>query len=84
MDELFDTVVGCMNFIPSGPADEDMRDGRLAASPTQDLDCLIWEAFAARGIGGVANGRVKGGGSVDEIYGWATTGVGLPQSDLGT
>ena len=21
---------------------------------------------------------------VDEIYGWATTGVGLPQSDLGT
>lgn len=62
MDQLFDVVVGGMNFTPSGPAYEDMRDGLLAASSTQDQDCLIWEAFAARGIGVNASGSVSGGG----------------------
>ena len=62
MDELFDVVVGGMNFTPSGPAYEDMRDGLLAASDTQDKDCLIWDAFAARGIGVNASGSVSGGG----------------------
>lgn len=62
MDELYDVVVGGMNFTPSGPAYEDMRDGLLAASGTQDKDCLIWEAFAGRGIGEGAQGRTKGGG----------------------
>jgi hypothetical protein len=62
MDELFDVVVGGMNFTPSGPAYEDMRDGLLAASDTLDKDCLIWEAFAARGIGEGASGSTSGGG----------------------
>ena len=62
MDELMDVVVGGMNFTPSGPAYEDMRDGLLAASDTLDKDCLIWNAFAARGIGEGASGGTKGGG----------------------
>jgi Zn-dependent metalloprotease len=60
LDELFDVVVGGMNSTPSGPAYEDMRDGLLAASPTQAKDCVIWEAFAARGIGEGADGRTRG------------------------
>ena len=62
MDELFDVVVGGMNFTPSGPAYEDMRDGLLAASDTQAKDCLIWDAFAARGIGEGASASTRGGG----------------------
>ena len=55
-DSLFDVIVGGMNFTPSRPAYEDMRDGILAAAQTQAEDCLIWEAFAAFGIGQGADG----------------------------
>ncbi|MEE8522888.1 MAG: M36 family metallopeptidase, partial [Thermoanaerobaculia bacterium] len=61
-DELFDYVIGGMNFTPSGPAFEDMRDGILAASPTQEKDCIIWDAFAQFGVGVGAEARVRGGG----------------------
>lgn len=60
-DVLLSDLVGGMNFTPSGPAMEDMRDGIL----TQAGDarrCLIWEAFAAFGIGEGARASVKGGG----------------------
>jgi extracellular elastinolytic metalloproteinase len=56
-DELFDAVVGGMNYTPSRPAYEDMRDGILAASPTQEKDCVVWTAFAQFGIGEGAEGR---------------------------
>ncbi|HEX7151192.1 MAG TPA: M36 family metallopeptidase [Thermoanaerobaculia bacterium] len=55
-DALFDVVIDGMNFTPSRPAYEDMRDGLLAASPTTAQDCLIWTAFAQFGIGEGANG----------------------------
>ena len=55
-EELFDYVVGGMNFTPAGPAYEDMRDGILAAVPTQARDCIVWQAFAEFGIGQGANG----------------------------
>ena len=58
-DELFDYVVGGMNFTPAGPAYEDMRDGILAAVPTQAKDCLVWRAFAEFGIGVGADGSVS-------------------------
>ena len=55
-DELFDYVVGGMNFTPSRPAYEDMRDGILAAVPTAAKDCIVWQAFAHFGIGEGASG----------------------------
>jgi extracellular elastinolytic metalloproteinase len=55
-DELFDYVVNGMNFTPSRPANEDMRDGILAAVPTQAQDCVVWTAFAQFGVGEGANG----------------------------
>ncbi len=39
-----------MNFTPSGPDFEAMRDGILAQAPSS-RDCLIWEAFAQFGVG---------------------------------
>jgi len=56
-DELFDYVIDGMNHTPSRPAFEDMRDGILAATPTQEEDCLVWDAFANLGIGVGADGR---------------------------
>lgn len=57
-DQLFDYVVDGMNYTPAQPAYEDMRDGILAAVPTQAQDCLVWDAFAHYGIGVGADGRV--------------------------
>jgi extracellular elastinolytic metalloproteinase len=56
-DKLFDIVVGGMKFTPSRPAYEDMRDGILAASQDAAEDCIVWQAFAAFGIGEGADGR---------------------------
>jgi extracellular elastinolytic metalloproteinase len=57
-DQLFDYVVDGMNYTPAQPAYEDMRDGILAAVPTQAQDCVVWNAFAQSGIGQGADGRV--------------------------
>ena len=61
-DSLFDRVVGGMNFTPSGPAYEDMRDGILAAVSAANNSaterCQVWTAFAAFGIGEGANGTL--------------------------
>ena len=57
-DELFDYVIDGMNYTPAAPAYEDMRDGILAAVPTQAKDCIVWDAFAQSGIGQGADGRV--------------------------
>jgi extracellular elastinolytic metalloproteinase len=57
-DQLFDYVVDGMNYTPAQPAYEDMRDGILAATPTQAQDCLVWKAFSQFGIGVGADGRV--------------------------
>ena len=51
MDSLWDAVVGGMNYTPSNPEYEEMRDGILAASPTAAQDCIVWDAFAQFGIG---------------------------------
>ncbi len=55
-------MVGGMNFTPAGPAFEDMRDGILASANGTGHECLIWEAFAAYGVGVGADGSVSGGG----------------------
>lgn len=61
-DRLFDLLVDGMNFTPSGPAMEDMRDGILQSAAASAEVCLIWQAFADFGIGVGADGQVKGGG----------------------
>lgn len=63
-DLLFDYLVGGMNFTPSQPSYEQMRDGILMSigSSTKPEYCLVWEAFAHFGIGVGASGSVKGGG----------------------
>ena len=58
-DQLWSYVINGMNFTPSTPAYEDMRDGILAAMPTQAEDCIVWQAFAQFGIGEGADGQVS-------------------------
>ncbi|MDQ3366762.1 MAG: M36 family metallopeptidase [Myxococcota bacterium] len=61
-DLLRDFVQG-MKFTAAGPAYEDMRDGMLQAAPARA--CMIWTAFAGRGIGVGADGVLtKGGRSI--------------------
>jgi extracellular elastinolytic metalloproteinase len=51
MDTLWDYVIDGMNYTPANPEYEEMRDGILAASPTQEEDCVVWDAFSSMGIG---------------------------------
>jgi hypothetical protein len=62
-DLLLDYLVDGMNYTPAGPSFEDMRDGILAAVENAGAghDCLIWEAFAAYGVGVGARGKVVHG-----------------------
>jgi hypothetical protein len=56
-----------MNYTPSTPAFENMRDGILAsvANGATPGDCsLVWQAFADFGVGVGAQGVVNGDGSV--------------------
>jgi hypothetical protein len=50
-DDLFDYLIDGMNFTPSGPTMEQMRDGILASAAGSGDECLIWEGFAELGIG---------------------------------
>jgi hypothetical protein len=62
-DQLFSYVIDGMNFTPSKPAYEDMRDGILAsvANGSTPSDCtLVWEAFAKFGVGVGARGDLTG------------------------
>jgi extracellular elastinolytic metalloproteinase len=51
MDALWSYVLDGMNYTPANPEYEEMRDGILAAMPTQAEDCVVWDAFASMGIG---------------------------------
>lgn len=61
--DLLSYFVDGMNYIPAGPAYEDMRDGMLQAvanGPAPGDRCTVWTAFAAGGIGVGASGTVSG------------------------
>lgn len=60
-DNIMTDIVSGMNFIPAAPNYFQMRDGFLAQAPA-DRDCLIWAAFAARGMG--SGGSMNSTGSV--------------------
>ena len=53
-------IVNGMNYTPSRPQNEDMRDGILAAMTARSASsaeaCHVWEAFAHFGVGVGANG----------------------------
>jgi hypothetical protein len=61
-DTLWDRMINGMNFTPSRPAYEDMRDGILAAIDAANSSdvvkerCQLWTAFAQFGIGQGADG----------------------------
>jgi hypothetical protein len=62
-DDLFNYVVDGMNFTPSQPTYEQMRDGILAsvANGSTPSDCsLVWQAFAQFGVGVGAHGELTG------------------------
>ena len=77
-DPLFDYIIDGMNYTPSRPAYEDMRDGILAAIDaathrTSQGSCLVWKAFAQFGIGQGANGAescnfIRCTGTVSESF----------------
>ena len=59
---LLDYLVDGMNYTPSAPRFEDMRDGILAAIGTGNSthQCLVWDAFADFGVGVGAKGTARG------------------------
>jgi extracellular elastinolytic metalloproteinase len=63
-EDLFGDFVDGMNYTPSTPAFEDMRDGMLQSAAGTGRECLIWKGFAAGGIGVGANGAVSPNGAV--------------------
>jgi hypothetical protein len=75
-NDALDDIVGGMNFIPAAPTYFQMRDGFLAQAPAA-RDCLIWAAFAARGMG-VGGSMTSTGGSIVESYSVPTECGGPP------
>jgi extracellular elastinolytic metalloproteinase len=61
-DDVLAYFVDGMNYTPSTPAFENMRNGMLQAAGADDaVKCAIWKAFAKYGVGVGASGKVKGG-----------------------
>jgi extracellular elastinolytic metalloproteinase len=57
--DLLNDWVGSMNYIPSTPSYENMRDGLLMAVDST-RDCWVWQAYAAAGVGQGSSAVVKG------------------------
>jgi extracellular elastinolytic metalloproteinase len=60
-DQLLTYVVDAMNYIPATPSYEDMRAGLLQATP-RTVDCLVWNAFAAYGVGVGSSATISSAG----------------------
>ncbi|HUQ01756.1 MAG TPA: M36 family metallopeptidase [Kofleriaceae bacterium] len=58
-DDLLADWVDSMNYIPSTPSYENMRDGLLQAVDSTG-DCWVWQAYAAAGVGQGSKATVKG------------------------
>ena len=65
-DLLLDDIVDGMNFTPSFPAFENMRDGILqsVANNHPSHECLVWDAFAHYGVGVGAQGVIVSDGTI--------------------
>lgn len=67
-ETLLGDFVDGMNHTNAAPAFENMRDGMLASIPDGDpRECLVWEAFAAKGIGVGAKANRNRRGAVSSI-----------------
>lgn len=68
VEALLEIFVDGMNYTPSTPAFEAMRDGMLQASKVRangnQMCALIWQSFAERGVGVGAKGVVSRRGTV--------------------
>jgi hypothetical protein len=63
--DLFRYMVQGMNFTPSSPSFESMRDGILAAVGSNTADCnLVWQAFAQFGVGAGSSAIINADGTV--------------------
>jgi len=63
--DLFRYMVQGMNFTPSSPSFENMRDGILAAVGSNTADCtLVWQAFAQFGVGAGSSAIINADGTV--------------------
>jgi hypothetical protein len=76
-DVLLDELIDGMNYTPSSPRFEDMRDGILAsvASAGSGHECLVWEAFARYGVGVGAHAQTANGIGLSGAGGPALTPV---------
>lgn len=76
-DVLLDEIVDGMNYTPSSPRFEDMRDGILAsvAAAGSGHECLVWEAFARYGVGVGAHAKTANGLGLSADGGPAVTPV---------
>jgi extracellular elastinolytic metalloproteinase len=69
VDTLLGDLVGGMNYTPSGPAFEDMRDGILQQVAGSGRECLVWQGFAQYGVGvGADAATVRGKLKVTESF----------------
>jgi hypothetical protein len=68
IEDLLTHVVDGMNYTPSGPAFEDMRDGILSsitnepgpsADAKREARCVVWDAFSQFGVGVGADGQAS-------------------------
>jgi hypothetical protein len=77
-NDALDDIVSGMNFIPAAPTYFHMRDGFLAQAPA-NRDCLIWAAFAEKGMGegGSMNST---GSSITESFTVPATCGGTPSA----
>jgi len=71
LSELFDAFVDGMNFTPSSPSYEDMRNGLLESinatftgAAATDRCALVWNAFASIGIGDGSSATINPDGTV--------------------
>ncbi len=76
-DVLLDEIIDGMNYTPSSPRFEDMRDGILASvgATGSGHECLIWEAFARYGVGSGAHAQTANGVGLSGAGGPALTPV---------
>lgn len=68
-DQAYTWWVQGMNYTPAGPSFENMRDGMVQAAAVLGHDaCIVWRAFASRGIGvGSSATLAKGGRSLSVV-----------------
>ncbi|MFL5319810.1 MAG: M36 family metallopeptidase, partial [Myxococcaceae bacterium] len=78
-DDCLEDFVQGLNYPPSTPTYENMRDGMVSAVKGTAKECLVWRGFAKLGIGVGSSGTVSKRGVVTITQSFATpAGCGAP------